>query len=276
MGGAHRRHLRLGFGIDQGIDLRRNLFGLAQRSGEGLGVAAAPVQRAQSALDNAQDRMAARVGLMQADGDVERGLQVVIELFRPLVADAELDPKAHQRPVEEGEGIDQERMGIARPRIALDHQFGVVAVQRLGDAAVEIGQALRVGGAGTVLPLAGEFEHQRLAGRRLGHDHLGGEPGMALLLGPDRMGPEFFPIAPVGGQRLPGAHIVAQHMPLEEGAGNGNEDLLGEVGAEPEQLSFHLEVIVQQAQPGRKGIGIGHPLTPTPAKPVFMFRRNKK
>jgi hypothetical protein len=44
-------------------------------------------------------------------------------------------------------------MPLARPGVPGDHELGVVAVQRLRRAPIEVGQALRVGGARPALPL---------------------------------------------------------------------------------------------------------------------------
>src|SRR5690606_5699029 len=131
---------------DQLVDLRRDGFGGGQRGLELGRDGATAVEGAERLVDEVEDGMAPSIDLGQHGRYFEGRLEVVIELLGAGVAHQQLDLKAHQRAVEEGEGVDQQGVPVAAHRVALDHQLVVVAVDRLRDVAVEIGEALRVGG----------------------------------------------------------------------------------------------------------------------------------
>src|SRR5690606_18615130 len=119
-----------------------------------LAMMPAPGKSPQRALDPIQDSVAPRIGLMQAYGHLQWRHQVIVEAFEPPVAGEEIDTEADKGPVEEGKGIDHHHMTVARNGLGLDDQFGMVAIQALRNPAIEIDQALRIGRAGAVLPLA--------------------------------------------------------------------------------------------------------------------------
>ena len=257
MGRADGGDLRLGLGIGEGIDFGRNGFGFRQARLQCRAITPAPVERPQRPFHEIENGVAPPVMLVEPHRHLQRRHQVIIELFHPRVPQMKADAKPHQRPLEKGKGIDQHHMAVSRHRRVFDHQFGMVAIQRLNDLAIEIGEALRIRRARPLLPLARNRHDQPLPTSRLRHHDLGGEPGVPLLLGPDRFWPKGLPAAPVRSQRRFRVDIAALHPP-GKGQFDRRADLALEIGAKPKQLALALDIIVEQPKLGRERVGIGH------------------
>ena len=67
-----------------------------------------------------------------------------------------------------------------------------------------------------------------------------------------------------------------QDVPLERGVRDRGQYLGFKIGAKAQQFALGLGIVIAKGKLTGEGVSSIHPLTPTPAKPVFMLRRKRK
>ncbi len=143
---------------------------------------------------------------------------------------------------------------VAGRRIALDHQLVVVAVDRLGDVAVEIGKALRIGGAGAVLPLAEVKRSTKVLPRALSGTVTSAANQVWSCLRPQTV------LGVNSGQLRQSAASASSAVWVGFGVAPGEltfdrgEDLGAEIGDKAEELLLLLDVVIEQPELGRQRI----------------------